>query len=191
MVNQKGAISPRAILVVLGLIFFVPLSIAWMMYAGIIDFRPGAGVNKGNLIQPPVAAQLPGTFAKLDLNERWILVHPLPRVCSESCLEVLVGLRQFHRALGRDSGRVGLVLLAGQENNSVAEEAEKIYPEFNVISENTGMLSQQFEELADGDGVFIIDPLGNIMMHYPPDPDPNEILVDMERLLQYAKTDRR
>lgn len=192
MFKQSGAMSPRLTLIILGLMFFIPLSIAWMMYTGVIEFKPGTGVNKGRLIDPPVAAQLPDAFADLDLNERWVLVHPLPEYCDDSCQEFLVGLRQFHRALGRDSSRVALVLLAeDSQQASLADEAQKIYPEFIVIGENTGMLSQQFEELAGGAGVFVIDPLENIMMHYAPMTDANEILADMERLLRYAKTDRR
>ncbi len=190
--DQAGAMSPRLTLVVLGLMFFVPLTIAWLMYSGAIDYKPSSGVNHGELVEPPVPARLPEAYSSLGLIEHWSVVYPLPPECDDPCHELIIGLRQFHRALGRDAGRVRLVLLEGSmAAGSLAEEATKIYPEFNVISENTGMLLQQFSELADDGGIFVIDPLGNIMMNYPPRPDPNEILEDMERLLRYAKTDRR
>lgn len=190
MNRQAGALSPKSTMILLGVLFLIPLTLAWLMYSGAIDYRPVSRVNKGMLIEPPVEAQLPEQFELPELYQHWVLVYPLPSNCGDRCREILVGLRQLHRALGRDGGRVGLVLLAGaRPDEEFLEEIEKLDPVFNVISENTGKLSQQLNELAGGAGVFIIDPLGNIMMHYPPEPDPNDILADMERLLQYAKTD--
>jgi cytochrome oxidase Cu insertion factor (SCO1/SenC/PrrC family) len=35
--------------------------------------------------------------------------------------------------------------------------------------------------------VYIIDPLGNLMMYYPPDADPSGMLKDLKKLLKYSK----
>jgi cytochrome oxidase Cu insertion factor (SCO1/SenC/PrrC family) len=190
MNKQAGALSPKLILILLSLMFLIPLTLAWLMYSGVIDYRPVSHVNKGMLIEPPVKADLPEKFRHPGLYQHWVLVYPLPSSCSDPCRQILFGLRQFHRALGRDGNRVALVLLAEtRPDEQFLEEIEKLDPGFNVISDNTGKLSLQLKQLADGSGIFIIDPLGNIMMNYPPEPDPNDILADMERLLQYAKTD--
>ena len=38
------------------------------------------------------------------------------------------------------------------------------------------------------DGVdYIVDPLGNLMMRYPRDPDPQKVLKDLARLLRHSK----
>jgi hypothetical protein len=33
----------------------------------------------------------------------------------------------------------------------------------------------------------VVDPLGNLMMRFPPNPDPRRILKDMARLLRHSK----
>jgi len=38
-----------------------------------------------------------------------------------------------------------------------------------------------------GERVYLIDPLGNLMMFYPPDADPSGMLKDLRKLLKYSK----
>ena len=65
---------------------------------------------------------------------------------------------------------------------------EAIDPEFLLIEGAAG-LEKQLENIGNGQGTYIVDPLGNIMMHYPPGADPNDIRLDLEHLLRYGKTD--
>ena len=37
------------------------------------------------------------------------------------------------------------------------------------------------------DHIYVVDPLGNLMMRFPRDPDPRRILRDMSRLLRHSK----
>jgi cytochrome oxidase Cu insertion factor (SCO1/SenC/PrrC family) len=41
------------------------------------------------------------------------------------------------------------------------------------------------------DGIYLIDPLGNIMMYYAADADPNHIRQDLKRLLTWSKLDEQ
>lgn len=190
MNRQTGATSPKLILSLLGLMFLVPLTLAWLMYTGAINFSPGGGVNRGELVDPPIAADVPEQFLAQGLAEHWVLAHTLPGICADACQDRLHGLRQIHKALGRDAVRVRLLLLANSELMvSDLPEMEKPDSGFTVLDSNTGKLSQQFESLGDRHGIFIIDPLGNIMMRYASETNSNDILIDMERLLQYQKTD--
>jgi hypothetical protein len=34
--------------------------------------------------------------------------------------------------------------------------------------------------------IYVVDPLGNLMMRYPRDPDPSKMLQDLQRLLKYS-----
>ena len=177
-------------LVTLGLMFLVPLTAAWLMHSGVIDYKPGSGVNRGELVDPPVAAEVPEEYAEEGLDRIWVLGHFPPASCDVTCQERLYGLRQLHRALGRDSIRVRVVLFGEDlDRGSVTSHADLSEQDFSFIGPNTGKLALQFESLGDRDSIFIIDPLGNIMMRYSADTDPNEILPDMERLLKYQKTD--
>jgi hypothetical protein len=37
------------------------------------------------------------------------------------------------------------------------------------------------------DHIYVIDPLGNLMMSFPRDPDPSKILKDLQRLLRLSQ----
>jgi len=41
--------------------------------------------------------------------------------------------------------------------------------------------------MQDAKRVYIIDPLGNLMMYYPPGADPGGMLKDLKKLLKYSK----
>lgn len=182
--------TAKAALVLLGLIFLVPLALAWLMYTGVIDFHPRETSNLGILVDPPVEARLPDGFGQDDLERHWVLVYPLPTECAQSCREDLAGIRQVRRALGRDAERLRIVALSGLVAADQHEETiEDIDPDALVVPDSSGMLSGQLKRIGDGTGAYLIDPLGNIMMHYPRGTNPDDIRRDLEHLLRYAKTD--
>ena len=185
-----NTLTAKTTLLVLAGLFIVPLALALLMYSGVIDYLPKASTNRGTLIQPPVKADLPGEFDRLELIEHWMLVYPLPLVCGDRCYEDLIGLHQVQRALGRDANRLRTVLLTEKApGDKFVTEVEAIDATLVVITDETGKLARQFEKLAGWRGVYMIDPLGHIMMHYTPGSDPNDIRLDVERLLRYTKTD--
>lgn len=178
----------KATLVALGLLFLIPLALAWMMYIGVIDYRPGETSNRGTLIRPPVKASLPADFERHNLNGHWILVYPLSLECGDNCLKDLVGLRQVRRALGREGDRVRTALLVdGPPGRALSGMDEGIHADFLVTG--GGALRAQISQIAEGRGTYLIDPMGNIMMHYQPGSNPDYIRRDLEHLLKYAKTD--
>ncbi len=185
-----SAASAKGTLVGLTLLFLFPLVMAWLMYSGIIDYAPREMKNHGTLINPPVEARLSGLFEQGGLKGSWILVHALPAECGEPCRTDVVGLRQAHRALGRDGDRVRTVHLAPPRlDPDRLEEMTAIDPDAFTARDSSGMLSAQLEDIEGASGTYLIDPLGNIMMHYDAGSDPNGIRLDLKRLLKYAKTD--
>ena len=182
--------SPKLVLLALAGLFFLPLALAWMMYSGLIDFRPAETSNIGVLVDPPIPVQLPGSFEQLGLSGHWLLLHPLPANCVEDCLAFTTGLRQVRRALGRDGARLRIVyLLDSSPDNNIVQKISAIDPEAVLFPDGSGMLRSQLEEFNLDGGTLMIDPLGNIMMHYHEGSDPNNIRLDLKRLLKYAKTD--
>jgi len=39
---------------------------------------------------------------------------------------------------------------------------------------------------AEQQGIYLVDPLGNVMMRYPPGANPSGMLKDLTRLLKYS-----
>jgi hypothetical protein len=49
---MKPQLPPRVALVIIAAIFILPLVAAWLMFTGVIEFRPGATRNLGQLVPP-------------------------------------------------------------------------------------------------------------------------------------------
>ena len=189
----------RARLGLIGLaaLFFVPLALSFYLYYG-TSWRPEGGAQHGELIDParplPAASlqQADGTTTGADfLRGRWHLVYIGDGGCTATCRDALVKSRQVRLALDKDIGRVGRVFLyEGPAPDPVLLSAD--HPDLAAASlsgESAAGLRAAFAPgpgPAAADCLYIVDPLGNLMMRYPPDATPRAILTDLERLLRLS-----
>jgi len=207
---MKFRISPRLALVIIAAMFVLPLALAWLMYNGTIEFKPGTTRNLGELVRPAVPISWEEGIESFDtayadqagqaFPEHWVILHAVADPCAESCIEAVTGLRQVHRASGRNQGRIRIALLL--ENNSAPDTAaalKAISPTFQLIANPGRELWNPLEEIsrtslmpqpASG-GTYLIDPLGNIMMYYAAGSDPNFLKKDLKRLLTWSKLDEQ
>lgn len=195
--------KPRTVLLLIAAMFILPLLLAWLMYAGILEFGPESTRNKGTFVDPPVSIDLPGTqlisSGNPDLQntsqllEHWIVFYPLPANCGNECQEHLTTLRQIHRASGRQQSRIWLVIVQNPEGDS--PDLASIYDQFTVISDAAGTVFPTLEALAPPanrpGSTYIVDPLGNIMMVYLPGFPPDDLKQDLKRLLKWSKQDEQ
>jgi len=211
---MKFSLSPRLALLIIAAIFLLPLLLAWLMYSGSLDFKPTSTRNLGTLIEPPVpidwtrAVLLSGETNLAAnpeqgigvFNEYWVILKPVPAGCDDSCLKEVSNLRQIHRASGRQQFRIRLALLL--DESSPADQAQSllaIYPKFHLIRDPSGILSEALAGIQQNlsgqagpeKGVYMIDPLGNIMMYYKAGSDPNFLKQDLKRLLTWSKLDKQ
>lgn len=180
-------------LAVLAALFFAPLLASFWLYYG-TSWRPGGHVNHGELIQPPrplPRVELP-TVASPDptlFRSKWTLVYVGDGSCNASCRETLYVMRQTRLALGTDMTRLARVFLV------TANCCAKDY----LVREHVGMtvldasgaagaqLLGRFPAQDRAHSLFIIDPLGNLMMRYDVRRDPRGLLVDLKRLLELSQ----
>ena len=203
---MKFSLSPKLALLIIAAMFLFPLLLAWMMYTGIVEFKPVSTRNLGSLVVPPVPVDWSVTSLLSleadgagnsnqgfdEFNEHWVLLQAVPASCDESCLMRVSALRQIHLASGHKQTQFRLALLLDQ--SSPADQAKNllaIYPQYRLIRDSSGLLQERLAGIerkfsgqnGSAGGVFMIDPLGNIMMHYDADGDPNDIKQDLKRLL--------
>jgi hypothetical protein len=57
-------------------------------------------------------------------------------------------------------------------------EGTQIYNEQGMAAAFTGPVV---------DHIYLVDPLGNLMMRFPRDPDPSRMIKDLQRLLRYSR----
>jgi hypothetical protein len=149
--------------------------------AYLFGWSPGGASNYGELIAPrPVSAE-----PLAELRGKWVLVSFDAAACDAYCEKKLYYMRQVRRAQGKEMDRV--------ERLWVLTDAGKPRAELLAAIEGTKMRSSA-ESLAAAfpgsvtDHIYLVDPLGNLMMRFPPDPDPSRMIKDLQRLLKYSRT---
>lgn len=187
----------RRVLIGLALLFFAPLGLAFYLYYGNVSWHPGAHVNTGDLVQPPrplPALPLPlwgsGNTAADFLKGKWTFLYVAHGPCARACLNHLYETRQVRLALDRDMGRVQRVFIAAEDCCDLKALREQ-HPDLTTVRLGAGVESllaviEQPGDAQSADRIYIVDPLGNLMMSYPPVASPKGMLEDMKRLLRLS-----
>jgi hypothetical protein len=204
-VRSAGDRRQGRLLVGLALIFFGPLGVSFYLYYGHGSWRPGGRVNAGDLIVPPrplpslvLPLQNSGETDSEFLRRKWTLLYVQQGACAERCRTRLYETRQVRLALDRDMGRVQRVFIADADCCDFQFLHEQ-HPDLIAVRMNPaaapllallphrgpGNASAGAND-ADAERVYLIDPLGNLMMSYAPDAKPKGMLEDMKRLLRLS-----
>ncbi|HKE97145.1 MAG TPA: hypothetical protein VKB34_22740 [Povalibacter sp.] len=199
--NDPAPESPRRsraqVWLVIG-VFFVPLLAAFLLYYGAPGWRPPGSTNRGDLISParPLpAVELPrsngDSLSIAALQGKWTLVYVGDGQCDARCREALVLTRQTRLALNKDVLRVQRVFLATanccDQSYLAAEHTDLITA--RVDNEAGQQLLSTFPEgAATGQRgrIYIVDPLGNLMMSYGPQAPHKGLLEDLKKLLRLS-----
>jgi hypothetical protein len=120
--------------------------------------------------------------------QAWTLVYVGGGACEEPCREALRVMRQTRLALNQDMTRVERVWLATGECCDRAWLAQD-HAGLVVLDASTpaaGGLLAQFPAAAREHSIFIVDPLGNLMMRHDARADPKGLLADLKKLLKLS-----
>jgi hypothetical protein len=193
--------SPQAVrnrnlrtLAVLAALFLLPLAFAFLTYYG-TDWRPVGHVNHGTLIEParPLpAVTLPTVLqgeAGRAFHGEWSLVYLGSGACDADCRAALYLMRQTRVALNTDMTRVARVMLVTAEC-CASEFLAREYPGLTVLdasAESAAGLLREFPQQARAHTVYIVDPLGNLMMSYDARQNPHGLLEDLKKLLRLSQ----
>ena len=176
----------RRILIGVALMFFAPLGAAFILYYG-HAWHPGGRVNHGELIQPPRPLPDSALPAPYSLQRKWTMLYVQRGACDELCLKRLYDMRQVRTALDRDMTRVQRVLIA---NPGCCDAQKLLQMHPDLITVPMGAAQGTLLELLpspDAHRIYLVDPLGNVMMFYPADDKAKGILEDMKRLLKLSQ----
>jgi hypothetical protein len=172
------------------LIFAAPLVFAFWLYYG-TGWRPALRTNHGALVLPPVslpALRLSGGPANA-LSGKWslVVVGSGDAGCDNECRGALVYARQTWLSLGKLAPRVQRVLLAGEQccdRNYLRDEQEGLLvaalPDRSVATVLQAMPAPRSRT------IYVVDPLGNLMMRYDVSKDPKGLREDLKNLLELS-----
>lgn len=190
----------RLLIIAVALLTFGPFTLAWYMAK-----HPewlGKTSNYGELITPP----LPIGFGDLqadpasadvtlaELKGRWVLVHMVHQGrCEEICLEALHRGKQVWLRLNKDLPRVRRLLITTDNSLDAATAVAVRRDDGTLLVAQAAAGLQQLLRLQAGSAgpdatVWLIDPLGNLMMRYPLDYDSHGLLRDLQHLLKVSQS---
>ncbi|MFA7386651.1 MAG: hypothetical protein WCZ87_03220, partial [Thiohalobacteraceae bacterium] len=117
-------------------------------------------------------------------KEDWTLVYRLAGPCETACQEALYVLRQVRLAQGKNIDRVQrLLLLDAPPTAEWITEIEAHYPGLAVARPRSDRNDTGFPVPGQ---IYLVDPLGNLMMEYATDAEPRGMIKDLERLLRIS-----
>jgi len=173
-------------------LFLLPLLLAFCMYYG-SDWRPAQRVNHGELIIPArplpavslASALPPGSASPVLFRHKWTLVYIGDGRCEPACRQALYQMRQTRLALNNEMTRVvRLFLVTGQ--CCAAEYLRREHPDLLVLDargESAGQWLGTFPSESREQSLYIVDPLGNLLMRYDTRQNPRGLLEDFKKLL--------
>ena len=127
------------------------------------------------------------------LQKRWTLIYPgSAHDCAALCRTALYDLRQVRLALGKEMGRVETVwLLDALPDTALRQWLASEHTAMTVGVDAAGLKSTLAKAFTDadptGEWIYLIDPLGNLLMRYPVTVEPRYLLKDLQRLLKWSR----
>lgn len=171
-------------------VFVVPVAAAYMAYFG---WRPAGHKNYGDLIAVTPLQQTEGrllngeAFGLERLQGKWLMVHVGPAACDAGCERQLYLMRQIRIAQGKGQSRIERVWVLTDAGTPAAKRLED-HPGLQVWRPDSAAFARQFPApLSAADHIYVVDPLGNLMLRFPSDPDPKGIMKDMKQLLKASQ----
>lgn len=148
--------------------------------------KPSSRTNYGTLLDPrsyPMPA-LAGILLQA-YKGKWLMVQVNGAECQPACQKRLYDMRQLRLAQGKEMERIERVWLVTDDRPLEATLLHEYdgmrYLRVPLQALQTWLPVEQGGVVSDH--IYLIDPLGNLMMRYPKDADPNKIKKDLAKLL--------
>lgn len=176
---------------------FGPMILATIMfYTGWLN--PAGHTNQGTLIKPtvPVADLHLETLSGEPFAERFSAGQADPQwqlvvaagACGSQCEELLYLARQANIALGKNANRVSRAAVLGSITGDLAARwpteyrlMERLVPAPGSTPAWPAGINPEKEPR-----IMLVDPFGNVMMHYGPENSGKDMLEDLKHLLKLS-----
>jgi hypothetical protein len=189
--NEPSQGQGRWKLLIVLLICASPMIFSYITYYII---KPTGRTNYGALIDPrehpmpalPLAT-LEGKPASLEsFKGKWIMLQAGPGACEQACKDQLVAMRQLRLMQGKDMERIERVWLV-TDATPLDTVLMKVIDGTHILRTDAAALEKWLPVEEGGkvaEHMYLIDPLGNLMMRFPKNPEPNKVKKDMGKLLK-------
>jgi hypothetical protein len=180
----------RRTLLLLALVCAAPVLAS---YAAYYWFHPAGRVNYGELLDITPAREIVGTlpdggkFRLSDYRGRWLFLTADAGPCEDACQRKLYATRQARTIQGREQERVVRIWLQATDAPTPARDLLAQHPGLVMAKVQRSEWSGLPGAGGAPQNIYLIDPLGNIVLRFPIDPDIKRMAKDLERLLRASR----
>lgn len=173
-----------------------PTIAAFIAYYG-IEWQPNTETtNYGELItaQPAVPVMLSAktldgqAFDMKQVFKKWVYVTVDGGACTQVCADRLFNTRQQRAISGRERDRVARLFFV-TDDAPIPAALVAAHPDLTIVRASAADLAvfpvQTGQTLTSH--IWIVDPLGRVMMRYAPNPDHDKMKRDLSKLLYASK----
>ncbi|MFO1305863.1 MAG: hypothetical protein U1F54_19235, partial [Burkholderiales bacterium] len=177
-VSPEARRKSRRTLILIALVSIAPVVASYTAY---YLFPRDKQVNYGELLptQPP-----PDGGALAEFKGRWVVVVAAPAACDASCSASLYATRQARTIQNREVERVARVWLVTDGATPSSAPDPTLLAEHPDLAVRRGSLAAW---PAGADRIYLVDPLGNMVLAWPRDPDIKKMANDIGRLLKASR----
>ncbi len=191
--TARSGLARRQIILV-SVLFLGPLLVAALMYYGDFAWLPAGRTNNGHLLTPienmyDEGGQNSKAVLRNGENEgRWLLIYLNTAECDDACRDALYRLRQSRLMLGNEMARVRRVFLHGASAPDTLFLDQEHRGLVTINDQDLGdfLRAKQPQELPPG-GLFLVDPLGNLVMYFSAEVAPGDMVEDIKHLLDLSQ----
>ena len=126
-----------------------------------------------------------------EITDNWKLLVFANANCDDACNQTLYNMRQINIALGKHANRFSrMIIHFNTPNAEFAQLIEQQYPHARHAYAKRAVVLKAFAPVSssiDQNEVYIMDPIGNIIMRYTAESPPKGMLKDMKKLLKASQ----
>jgi len=163
--------------------FILPIAFGTLFFYANPHYFSESTVNYGELVRPVIATdegdiEIDGSAS---LQGIWTIVYVSSR-CDEACEKAVADMKTIRTLMNADMRRIQRMIII--EDSSIPTSDDKALIKARVTSEK---LTQSLEKYTEN-AIYLIDPIGNIMLYYEPQNiDIRLVIKDLKRLFKYSR----
>ncbi len=178
--------------------FIAPVALAYIMFF-FVDVK--SFVNHGEILNPIIhisSFKLKDENNKIipekELTYKWRIISFLNKDCDQQCEKRLYDTRQIHTSLGKDQHRLMRMFIHLQPaSESLSRLIAETHPDIINTYGKQDIIIKAFGKNIHNDAgiknneIYIMDPMGNIMMRFTQDQPNKDFLYDLKKLLKASQ----
>ncbi|MBX3629914.1 MAG: hypothetical protein KF908_08375 [Nitrosomonas sp.] len=182
--------SNRRKFILILVLLFSPVVISYTLF--FMDYRPGS-INYGDLVE---IKKLSGSgvtqdsniiLRMRDLHGKWVMLTVDSGNCDDACQKKLYYMRQVRTMQNKEMNRIERLWLIDDNVKADSELFKNYEGTFFVNALDSELLDQIPTREIQRKHIYLIDPMGNLMMRFPENLEPRKMSDDIKRLLQVSQ----